>query len=91
MKTKTAGIGLLVLAGLLGTCWSIAYRRGYERGAHDEFASWKKEPVRIDANWDGTMVGRRDFWALPGGKKLTSTLVRGRDYSINNIPGRVLP
>ena len=91
MKAKTVGICLLVLAGLLWTCWSMAYQRGYSRGARDEFACWKQVPVRRDDSWDGTLVGHRDAWVLPGGQRVTATLVRAPDLSINNIPARMLP
>jgi hypothetical protein len=91
MKTKIVCISVLVLAGLLWACWSFAYQRGYSRGAREEFACWKQVPVRIDDSWDGTLVGHRDAWALPGGKKVSATVVRVRDHSINNIPSKVLP
>src|SRR5262245_54357794 len=91
MKIKTACISVLVLTGLLWACWSFAYHRGYSRGARDEFACWKQVPTRLDDNWDGTLVGHRDAWTLPGGKKDSASVVRVRDHSINNIPSRVLP
>jgi hypothetical protein len=91
MKAIAECISLLVLAGLLWACWSIAYQRGYSRGARDEFACWKQVPVRPDDSWDSTLVGHRDAWALPGGKKVLAAVVRVRDHSINNIPSSVLP
>lgn len=88
MKIRTVGAGVIGLALLLWACWSLAYERGYSRGARDEFACWKQEPVTPEAK---VLVGKRDLWAQPGGKKVPNPAPRIRDLNVNNIPVRSLP
>ena len=91
MKTKSACLGVLILAALLWCCWSVAYRRGYSRGARDEFACWKQEPTSVQGGRDATIVGHRNLWLLPGGKQLPTRVSTYRSHMINNVPSRVLP
>lgn len=88
MKIRTMCLGGVALALLLWGCWSFAYNRGYSRGALDEFACWRQEPTATGA---AVLVGKRDLWMYPGGKKVADPVTRVRDLSANNIPSRFSP
>jgi hypothetical protein len=99
MKTKAICLGvfgiLLVLAVTLWATWSCAYRRGYSRGARDEFACWKQVPVLVSAGTAeplrgvrynyATLTGQRDAWLPPGGKKVPQKTIFAPDYNVNDI------
>lgn len=83
MKIETVCAGVIGLALLLWACWSLAYQRGYSRGARDEFACWKQKPMSPEAK---ILVGKRDPWIYPGGKKGPDAAPHFRDWNVNNIP-----
>ncbi len=92
MKTRTTCFIAVILPIILWACGSFAYRQGYAKGARDEFAYWKKDPIPLDSSWDGTLIGRRDAWALPGGKKVPVSIVfPAHHWGVNNIPSKALP
>jgi hypothetical protein len=88
MKIKKICLGAIALALVLWGCWSVAYQRGYSQGACDEFACWKQEPATTKAT---VLVGKRDPWMYPGGKKVPPAVLHSRDLNVNNIPDNPLP
>ena len=94
MKIKIACFSVLTLIAAFWACWFLAYQRGYSRGASDEFASWKQLPSNTGAGaqWDWTVVGRRDIRLLPGGKEGPPSLGRIDipGVGVNGIPSSSL-
>ena len=88
MKIKSLCVGAVALALLLWACWSLAYRRGYSRGALDEFARWKQEPMPPETK---VLVGKRDVFAHLAGGKPPDPKPRFRDPNVNNIPSISFP
>jgi hypothetical protein len=88
MKIKAICLAAVGLAFVLWACWSLAYRCGYSRGARDEFACWKQEPMTPEAK---VLVGTRDAWLYPGGKKVPGPVFHYQDLNVNNIPVRSAP
>jgi len=91
MKLKHAFISVVILGVMFWVCWSVAYQQGYSRGACDEFACWKQEPMAATSNWDGMMTGSRYAWLLPGGKPVPKPTVHIRNPGVNNITSSILP
>ena len=92
MKTKITFFGVLFLLGALWACWSLAYQRGYSRGARDEFACWKQEPraIKPGDSWVRILVGRRDATLLPGGKEGPPVIRHVGGPAVNIIPSNPL-
>lgn len=91
MRIRTICFGSVALALLLGLSWTFAYQRGYSPGARDEFACWKQKPMTPEAK---VLVGKRDLWIFPGGRKGPDPIARlggVRNVNFNNIPTKRLP
>jgi len=90
MKIRMIALGTVALVGLVWTCWSVAYTRGYSRGALDEFACWKQVPMTAEAK---VLIGHRDPWLFPGGRKAPEATPRFRSshLHVNKIPSKVSP